>query len=45
MPLNPRGQLSRLFIFEYANENARTVLPFSFKKCIWSDSCACAAIK
>jgi len=24
-PLNPRDQLSRLFMFEYANENARTL--------------------
>jgi hypothetical protein len=24
VPLNPRDQFSQLFIFEYANENART---------------------
>ena len=31
MPLKPRNQLFRLFMFEYANENARTHCLSSFE--------------
>jgi len=45
VPLNPRDQFSRLCMFEYANENARTLCLSAFEECVWSDSTARAAIK